>query len=134
MSKGSKTTNEPWKGAQPYMLGAANTLNDAYGRNAGNIQGAADSVGALLPDAISAYKAGTPHLTAAQNYNTDVLSGKYLGQGNPYLNDIIANSGNDVKNQVQASMGARGLVGGSDYANAIANQVSKNSLGLRYQD
>lgn len=116
------------------MLGAANTLNQTYGDNAGKLQGATDQITGLLPGMIEKYRQGDAGVNAGRNYNVDVLSGKYLGQGNPYLQQMIDQSGGDVRNQTQAALGLKGLTGGSDYAGLIADRVSKNSLGLRYQD
>lgn len=131
--KSSSSSNSPWKAAQPFILHGANTLNDAYNSNIGKIQGATDSITGLLPSLIDKYKAGDPGITAAQGYNTDVLGGKYLG-ANPYLDDVLARSNNDVVNQTQAALGLRGLTGGSDYAGLIADRVAKNTLATRYGD
>ncbi|MCB4860792.1 hypothetical protein K7W03_14450 [Sphingobium sp. PNB] len=133
MSKKSKSSTTPWKSAQPYLLGAANNLQGAYNDNAGAIQDATDSVTSLLPAVIQKYQQGNPALNAAQGYNTDVLSGKYLN-GNPHLQAIIDNTNNDVTNSVQSSLGTRGLTGGSDYAKIIARELAKNESNLRYGD
>lgn len=132
--KSSKSSNVPWKAAQPYILGGADAVQGAYNQNAPGIQQATDSITGLMPGMIDKYKAGDAGVNAARGYNVDVLGGKYLDQGNPYLQQMIDQSGNDVRNQTQAAMGVRGLTGGSDYAGLIADRVSKNSLGMRYQD
>lgn len=134
MSKKSKTTTAPWKPAQGQILGAGNALTSAYNQNAPGIQSATDSITGLLPGMIEKYQQGDAGVNAARGYNVDVLGGKYLDQGNPYLQQMIDQSGNDVRNQTQAAMGVRGLTGGSDYAGLIADRVAKNSLGMRYQD
>jgi hypothetical protein len=131
MSKKSKSSTTPWKSAQPFLLGAADNLQSAYNDNAGNIQDATNQVTSLLPSVIQKYQQGNPALTAAQGYNTDVLSGKYL-DGNPHLQQIIDNTNNDVTNSVQSSLGTRGLTGGSDYAKIIARELAKNETNLRY--
>lgn len=130
----SKQSNEPWKGAQPYILGGASTVQNAYDANAGKIQGATDQVTSLLPSVIDKYKAGNPAINSATGYNTDVLSGKYLDQGNPYLQQIIDQTGNDVRNQFSGSLGAKGLTGGSAFADIISRNLAKNDSNLRYQD
>lgn len=129
----SKSTVGPSKFAKPYISGAADTINSAYNANAGNIQQATDSVTNLLPDMIAKYKAGDAGINAARNYNVDVLGGKFL-EGNPFLQQMIDQSGNDVRNQMQASLGTRGLTGGSSYFDIISKNLAKNATGLRYQD
>lgn len=130
MSKGTKTTNEPWKEAKPYMLGGANTLNNVYNQNAGTVQNATNQVTELLPGMIDKYKAGDSAVNAARSYNTDVLAGNYLN-GNPYLDQMIAQSGDDLRNQMQAAM-RPGMRGGSQYADIISRNLAKQSLATRY--
>lgn len=133
MSKKSKSSTEPAKWAKPYITGAASNLQNVYNQNAGGIQSATDAVTGLIPSMVDKYNAGDAGINAARGYNTDVLAGRYLGS-NPYLDQMIEQSGNDVRNQTQAAMGVRGLTGGSDYAGLIADRVSQNSLATRYGD
>jgi hypothetical protein len=132
MSKKSKTTTKPWKEAQPHILGAAGALGGAYQANAGGIQGMTNSVTDLLPGMIEKYKEGNPAVNAATGYNTDVLSGRYLNEGNPYLDEMLANSNDDIRNQMQAALGVKGLTGGSSYADLISRNIAKNTLNTRY--
>lgn len=128
----SKSTNKPIYGKQ--IEGAGADLTNAYKANAGTIQGNADQLSGLLPGILDRYRNGDAGVNAARDYNVDVLRGRYLDQGNPYLNDMIAHSNDDIRNQLQASLGARGLTGGSDYAGLIADRIAKNTLGMRYAD
>src|SRR5690606_16615589 len=100
--------------------GAANTLGNVYSQQAPRIAGYADQIGSLVPGLIRQAKRGDPAVNAARDYNVDVLQGNYL-EGNPYLEQMLASSNDDVRNQIQAAMGARGLTGGSDYAGLIAD-------------
>lgn len=133
MSKGTKTSNEPWKESKPYLLGAANTLNDAYNQNAGGLQKATDQVTSLLPSVIDKYKQGNPALNAATSYAQDVLGGKYLNN-NPHLQAMLDRTNNDVMNSTMASLSKRGLTGGSDYARLIADRVAANEGNIRFAD
>ncbi len=134
--KGDKqtSTNEPWAESKPYLLGAANTLQGAYNQSAGGSADIQNAAKQALPGATGQAVNGNPALNAGTGYNIDVLGGKYLGQGNPYLQSQIDNTNNDVRNQVQASLGTHGLTGGSDYANMIAKTLAQNETGLRYGD
>lgn len=136
MSKKSKSTtkNEPWEKAQPYILGAADDLSNSYAQNMGTIQNSADSISGLLPSIVDKYTQGNAGVQAAQGYNTDVLNGKYLDQGNPYLQSMIDQSINDTTNATQASLGLRGLTGGSSYADIISKNAANTALGMRYAD
>jgi hypothetical protein len=132
MSKKSKSTTSPWKPAQPFILGGAGSVRDAYDQNSGNIQDATDQITGLLPEMIEKYRAGNPAVNAATGYNTDVLSGRYLNEGNPYLDQMLGQSNDDIRNQLQASLGAKGLTGGSSYADIISRNIAKNTLATRY--
>ena len=130
----SKSTVEPWAPARPYILGAAGAAQDAFNQNSAATQNIASQVQGLLPGLVERYNAGNPALRAAQGYNTDVLSGKYLNEGNPYLQGMIDSTGNDVRNGVQASLGTRGRTGGDSYFSLISKALADNSTRLRYAD
>lgn len=127
----TKTTTKPIY--EKEITGAANTISGVYNQQAPKIEGYADAIGGLVPSLIEKYQQGDAGINAARDYNVGVLGGDYLG-ANPYLDDVLANSNNDTVNATQAAMGLRGLTGGSDYAGLIADRVSRNSLGTRYQD
>jgi len=134
MSKKSKVQSGPSKFAQPYIAQGANTLQGAYNQYAPPLAQASQEVGGLLPGVVQRAEQGNPAVAAGTGYATDVLSGKYLDQGNPYLQQMIDQTGNDVRNQVAGALGIHGLTGGSDFQKNIANQVARNALALRYQN
>lgn len=59
-----------------------------------------------------------------------------LGQhgGNPYLQQMIDQSGQDTGRAVSASMGVRGLTGGSVHEQILAHELGKQSMDMRYND
>lgn len=130
----SSSSTKPLKQYAGDIRAGADALKDSYTQNAGDIQGYTDQTLGLLDGVLDRARNGDAGVNAARNYNVDVLGGRYLGEGNPYLQQMINQSGNDVRNQAQAALGVRGLTGGSDYAGLIADRVAQNSLGLRYQD
>lgn len=129
----TKSTTEPWAGAKPYILGAANEAQGAYDANKAGVANIASQVQGLLPSLVSKYQAGDPTLTAAKGYNTDVLSGKYLNN-NPHLQAVIDSTGNDVRNGVQASLGTRGRTGGDSYFSLTSKALADNASKLRLAD
>lgn len=129
----SKTETKPWAPAQPYILDAASNLQSTYKANAANTQQLADDVTGLMPGLLQKYNDGNPALKAATGYTTDVLSGKYLNS-NPYLDGVINNSNNDVRNQIQGSLGTRGLTGGSGYYGILSRELAKNDTNARFTD
>jgi len=130
----SKTTSKstPVYGSQ--IEGAANNVNAAYTAAQPGITATANSLAGAVPDLMAKYTAGDPNVKAAMGYNADVLSGKYLDAGNPYLQDQIDATGDDVRNGFAASLGTRGLTGGSAFGDIITKNLAKNSTNLRYTD
>lgn len=127
----SKSSTKPIYSKE--VEGAANTVTNAYNQAAPGLQAGANDFGSLRSSILDRYNAGDPALEGARNHYTDVLSGKYLS-GNPQLQALIDQTGSDVRNGVAASLGTRGLTGGSDYAGIISRELAKNSTGLRYDD
>lgn len=130
-SSKTQTTTKPV--FSPQIEGASNAVTGAYNAAAPGIAASAGAIGGTVPGLIDKFNTGDPNVNAAQGYNQDVLSGKYL-TGNPQLDQIITNSNNDTRNGLAASLGTRGLTGGSDFAGIITNALAKNDTNLRYTD
>lgn len=128
--KKTTTTNKPVYASE--ITGAANTLTNTYNQQAPKIQGYADQIGALVPSLVDRYTQGDPAINAARSYVTDTLAGDPAQ--NPYLDDMVALTGDNVRNQTQAAMGTRGQTGGSAYADLISRNLANNETGLRYTD
>jgi hypothetical protein len=130
LSGGSKTTtvNTP----SPQAVAAGGVLTNAYNTQAPRIQALADQVGGLIPSMIDRYRAGDSGVNAARGYITSMLGSD--PQHNPNLDAMIAQSGGDVAHQINSSLGTRGNLGGSVQAKILADQLSRNSLNMRYSD
>lgn len=129
----STTKTEPWKAAQPQILGAGAAMQTAYDQNAPGIQAATDSITGLMPSMVQKYQQGDAGVNAARGYNTDVLSGRYLN-GNPELEAVVGRSVNDTVNAGQAALGLKGLTGGSSYADILSRNAGNVASNLRYGD
>lgn len=70
-----------------------------------------------------------PRLMSAAGYYGDVQSGKYL-DGNPYLDEIVANSNADITDSVNQAFMPR--FGSGYHAKALAKQLGANEANLRY--
>lgn len=131
-SSKAKATTKPVYSGQ--IEGAANNVNSAYNAQSGKITGITDQLGSLVPDLVKQYQQGDAGVNAAQGYNTDVLSGKYLDAGNPYLQGQIDQTNAGVRNGLAASLGTRGLTGGSAFGDIITKNLAQNENNLRYTD
>ena len=126
-SSTTKTVNTPSR----QQTQAGDVLNSTFQQQLPRIQGYADQIGSLIPSMMDRYNQGDAGINAARGYITDTL-GQH-GE-NPYLQQMIDQSGADMGRQVNASLGTRGNLGGSVQAKILANQLSRNAMGLRYND
>jgi hypothetical protein len=132
MKSKSKTSTKPVYSAQ--IEGAANNVSNAYTAAQPGITATANSLGSAVPGLLAQYNAGDPNVKSAMSYNQDVTSGKYLDAGNPYLQGQIDQTNAGVRNGFAASLGTRGLTGGSAFSDIISSNLAKNENNLRYTD
>lgn len=131
MKSKSKSTSRPVYSSQ--IEGAANNVTSAYNAQAPKITGITDQLGTVVPGLLERYTKGDPNITAAAGYGSDVLSGKYL-DSNPHLEAMIERSNSDVSNRLAASLGTRGLTGGSAFGDIISRAVADNGNTLRFNN
>jgi hypothetical protein len=117
----------------PQLEAMAGNVNSAYNSAAPKITGITDQLSTLVPGILDRYTNGDPNVSAASSYNADVLSGKYL-TGNPYLETMVAQAGNDARNQTAAALGVRGLNGGSAFGDIISRNVTEAGNTLRFNN
>lgn len=115
------------------ITGAANTVTGAYNRAAPGLQAGADQFAGIRQGILDRFNSPDNPLNAARSHYNDTLSGRYL-TGNPYLDDIVSQTNDSVGNAVTASLGTRGLTGGSAHSGILSRELAKNETGLRYQD
>lgn len=129
--KKSTTTNKPIYSGQ--IEGAANTVTGAYNQAAPGLQAGANQFGSIRDSILARYNAADNPLNAARSHYSNVLSGRYLG-GNPELDAVVGRVGDDIRNQVGASIGTRGLTGGSSHSGIVGREVGRAASDLRYED
>ena len=132
MKSKSKTSTKPVYSSQ--IEGAANNVNSAYAQAQPGITSTANALGSAVPGLMEKYNTGDPGVKSAMQYNQDVTSGKYLDAGNPYLQGQIDQTNAGVRNGFAASLGTRGLTGGSAFSDIISSNLAKNENNLRYTD
>lgn len=123
-------TNKPVYSEQ--IEGASNSLTSAYNRQQPQIQNYADMIGGLTPDLLERYQKGDPAVNASRDYVTSTLSAEPTD--NPYLDDMVAQTGDNTRRQIQTNLGTRGGIGGSAERDIVSRALSQNELGMRYSD
>ena len=129
MAKKTKTTSDPWKPAQPYILKGMEQTQRVFDQQQPQLDKfsgmAFDTYGKLNPGAVSG-------IQGAQGLVNDTLGGKFLGGANPYLNDMAGLTRQNVLNDTQGAFSAAGRYGSGAFANAAAKGMADAELGMRY--
>lgn len=129
--KKSKSETGPSKAALPYVTAATNAATDAYQGNQQNLT----NIGNELNDQFETYaNRDTAGLDAAKAYNTDVLGGKFLGQGNPYTQGIIDTTNDSITDRINSIFGAAGRTGSGRNVGVLSKSLADSENGLRYTD
>lgn len=126
----TKQSNTPVYSAQ--IEGAANAQNAAYQRQLPAINQYADSLNGVSQGLLERYEQGDPSINAAQDYITSTLSAD--PQSNPYLDEMIALTGDNTRRAIQTQLGTRGGIGGSVERDLVSRALAENELGFRYND
>lgn len=126
----SKTTTGPSKQALPYLQSASSTVQNAFAGNQGNVQDITNS----LKGTFDSYSIDNPTLTGARGYVDDVLGGKYLDAGNPYLEGVINTTNNSVADRVNALFSRSGQTGSSRQIGELGSRLAEAENNLRYTD
>jgi hypothetical protein len=130
----TKSSSKPWKPAQPYLLGAAGTIQDTVAGNQGNLNEQAGQIRGFLPGLGEKAFGANPGLDAANGYAQDVLGGKYLDQGNPYMQGMIDQTAGDVSNRVNSMFARSGASLGTQHAGVMTKELANAENSLRYQN
>jgi len=127
-SKKTKTTNDPWAPAQPYILKGLEQSSQVFDQQQPSLnkysQESFGTYGRLAPGA----EAG---ITGSQGLVNDTIGGKYLN-GNPYLDSIISKNAGDIRDNVGASFSASGRYGSGMFGDTLADNIGEMANNLRY--
>ena len=77
---------------------------------------------------------GNPLLGEAQGYAGDVLSGKYLGEGNPYLAQAMAAARDDIGREVGGAFSTGGMAGSPMHQQFLTEGWAKATAPLLFQN
>lgn len=128
----SKSTTGPSKFAQPYIKGAADSLQSAVAGNApnvANLQSGLQGATGMLQDRLG----GTELTKSAQDYTTSVLGGRYLNN-NPFLEGMVGQARDGVFNDVATRFGRSGMAGSDGFGGQLGKGFADAELGLRWND
>lgn len=130
MKSKSKTKNEPWAPAQPYILKNLQQQDQVFSGSQPALEGFAkdqrDTYGRVAPSA----EAG---IIGAQGLVNRNLSGANL-QGNPYLDAILGRTRENVIGSVNDQFGSAGRFGGGMHQAILGRELAAAENQMRYGD
>ncbi|WP_324807228.1 hypothetical protein SH584_11510 [Sphingomonas sp. LY29] len=126
----SKTTNDPWKPAQPFIIKNLQDQSAVFNSTQPQLEGFAaqqrDTYGRIAPGAEQG-------IMGAQSLVNRNLSGANL-QGNPYLDAILGQTRDNVMARVGDEFGSAGRFGGGMHQAIAAREALNAENAMRYQD
>lgn len=124
----SKTKNDPWGPAQPYILKGLEQSSRVFDSQQPELEKYAgmqrDTYGKVAPGA----EAG---IIGAQGVVNDTLAGKNL-RGNPYLDKLLAATRADTTNAVNSQYESAGRYGSGMHAGILAREIAKAEDQARF--
>lgn len=129
-SSKSKTTNEPWAPAQPYVLEGLKQTQRVFDK----VQPQTEKYGAMSFDTYGRVAPGAEAgIRGSQNLVNDTIAGKYLN-ANPYIDSLVAKQAGDIRTGVGAAFSGAGRYGSGMMGDNIADNIANASNQLRYQN
>lgn len=64
----------------------------------------------------------------------EMARGRFVDGGNPFMNDIIRQTNESVRNKLNAQMAGSGAYGGSRYVDNMSRQLADSENNIRYQN
>lgn len=132
--KSSSSTTDPSKFAKPYISSAAGAVDATFKGNQGNLQNIGDAFSRGFQGIASQAFSADPLVDQARAHSSDVLGGKFLDAGNPYMEQMIARTGANVGDRVNSIFGAAGRTGSDTHGYDLSRGLADSELGLRYQN
>lgn len=124
----TKTTNDPWKPAQPYILKNLAQQDAVFNASQPQLMEFAkqqrDTYGRLAPGAEQG-------IMGAQGLVNNTINGDYLN-GNPYMDAVLSATRNNVTNDVASAFERGGRYGSNRHASVLAAELAKAENQVRY--
>jgi hypothetical protein len=133
MSSKSKTKNDPWKPAQPYIIKGMQQTNAVFDQQQpileANSKLAQEAYRQLAPGAF-----GPNQLVSdGQGFLSRTLAGDYL-DSNPYLDQYVGDVLGDVGDQVRSEFSQAGRYGSGYNQSILARELGRASTAIRGQE
>lgn len=129
-SSKTKTTNDPWKPAQPFILKGLEQSGQVFDQQQPTLNKYSgmqmDTYGRVAPGAEQG-------ILGSQSLVNDTLAGKYLN-GNPYLEGVLGKTRENITNNVQSQFAGAGRYGSDYNVGELSRQLADAENQMRYQN
>jgi hypothetical protein len=133
-SESTSTSGSGQAWAQPYAASAVNQVQGVVNQNQPGLQALTDLTrNSVVNPLLGKFNSSLGTAGQANSYNSDVLSGKYMG-GNPYLQGMIDQTGRDVTNGVNSQFELNGRYGSDAHGYGLSRGLADSQNGLQYQN
>jgi hypothetical protein len=137
MGKGSKSTSTSYSGSsnpafQPAALAGVGNVNQVYNQAQPGLQALTGiAQNQAVPSLLNTFNAGAGTAGQANQYNSDVLSGKYMN-GNPYIQSILQQLNSQVSNDVNSQFSLAGRYGSGAHTDVLSKNLANADSNLLY--
>lgn len=129
-SSKTKTKNEPWAPAQPYILKGLENSGRVFDQQ----QPSLDKYSAMQMDTYGRLAPGAEQgIVGSQGLVNDTIAGKYL-KGNPYLEGMINQTRDNVTNDVSGQFSSAGRYGSGMHAGVLAKYLADAENNMRFNN
>ena len=129
-SSKTKTKNEPWAPAQPYILKGLENSGRVFDQQ----QPSLDKFSAMQMDTYGRLAPGAEQgIMGSQGLVNDTIGGKYLN-GNPYLEGMIGQTRDNVTDQVNGQFSLGGRYGSGQHTGILAKYLADAENNMRFNN
>lgn len=131
MSKKKTTKTEPWKAAQPYILGAAKDTQNVVRQNAGNLQDISGNLSRTFGSLSEKVQGGNPLVERGQDFISDTLDGEYL-DSNPHTEQYLKNTRDDVTGSINSAFSRSSQANSSRHSQILARELARAQNEIQF--
>lgn len=140
MKSKSKTKNEPWAPAQPYILQGLKNTQDVFNQQQPRLDSMGDTAYGLFNQLAPNAMGPNQFTMGGQGMLSDTMGGQYLEsnpfanpEGNPYMDAMIARGSKGITDRVSSLFSGAGRYGSGAHQGVLGDTLADYDTGIRYQ-
>lgn len=140
MGGGAKSESTSYSGsgqlwAQKFAKPAAQDVQSVFDQNQPGLNNMTKiAQQQVVPSLLAQTQASAPVAQQGNQFNSDVLSGKYLNSQNPYIQSVLSQLNQGISDNVNSQFAGAGRYGSDAYAGELAKQTANADSNILYQN